>query len=142
MTIAQALKEKNKKVAKIQKLWIRISQFNSIETGEERPYDIQATWEEYLNEIGSLVELKTKIHAASAPVRIDIFDLSELKSIVTNIQTLDVTNGKKRDRYSESAVDVSAHFNVSWKDSRIEEMEAKIDKLQEKLNVFNNTTHI
>jgi hypothetical protein len=142
MTIAQALKEKNKKTSKIQKLWIRIAQFNSVEEGEERPYDLQKTWDDYLNEIGALVELKSKIHAASSPVRVDIFDLSELKGIVKNIHSLDVTNGKKRERYSESAVEVSAHFNVSWKDLTIEKLEEKIDLLQEKLNLFNHTTNI
>ena len=35
MTIAQALKEKNKKVAKIQKIWEKIQRYNSIQEGSE-----------------------------------------------------------------------------------------------------------
>ena len=65
MTIAQALKEKNKKVAKITKLWQKISSYNSVIEGSEKPYDVEKLWEEYNQAITELIDLKTRIHHAS-----------------------------------------------------------------------------
>ena len=142
MNIAQALKEKNKKVAKIQKLWNRIAQHNSSIEGAEKPYDLDATWEEYNTEIYALVELKTKIHAASAPVRDQIFALSELKSKMNSVRNLSTTNGRFRDRYADDSVEMEAHFDVKWKDSQMDLIEGQLDTIQEKLDYFNNTTQI
>lgn len=142
MTIAQALKEKNKKIAKIQKLWSRISSYNSVAEGSEKPYDIGRTWDEYNAEISELIKLKTQIHAASAPVRADIFALSEFKTMIGNIRSLNTTNGKYRDRYSDDMIDMEAHFGIDWKDSQMEAFEANIEALQEKLDTFNHTHHI
>jgi DNA repair ATPase RecN len=142
MTIAQALKEKNKKVAKIEKLWSRISSYNSVEEGSEKPYNLDSTWREYLQEIDDLVKLKTAIHAASAPVREQIFRLSEIKSAIRSIKGLSVNNGKLRNRYMEEPIELKAHFGVEWKDSTVEAYEAEIEKMQEKLDQFNHSTQI
>ena len=142
MTIAQALKEKNKKVSKIQKLWSRISQHNSSIEGAEKPYDLEATWEDYNAEVTSLIELKTKIHNASAPVRDQIFTLSELKTKINNVRSLNTTNGRFRDRYADDSLEMEAHFDIKWKDSQMDLIEGQLDAIQEKLDHFNNTTQI
>ena len=142
MTIAQALKEKNKKAAKIGKLWQKISSYNSVIEGSEKPYDVEKLWEEYNLEIAGLIELKAKIHEASSPVRKDIFAMSELKSKVQNLRNLSTQSGPHRDRYSSETTEMEAHFSTLWKDNQIELTENLIDSLQEKLDAFNHTTQI
>lgn len=142
MTIAQALKEKNKKVAKIQKLWSRISSYNSVVEGSEKPYNISMTWDSYNAEITELINLKTQIHSASSPVRADIFLLSELKAMSNNVRALNTTSGRYRDRYADDMIEMEAHFGLDWKDARLEEFEAKIEEIQERLDTFNHTHHI
>ena len=141
-TIAQALKEKNKKIANIQKLWQRIRSYNSVVDGAERPYDIEETYAAVLRETESLVNLKTSIHQASAQVRREIFYLSELKAMVQHIRSINTTRGQIRDRYSDSTVAQTAIFGVDWQDSEIERIEAEIEAIQEKLDQFNHTTNI
>ena len=142
MTIAQALKEKNKKVATVQTLWARIQKYNSISEGSERPYDIEETYASLKSEIDSLVRIKTAIHSASAPVREDIFRLSELKSTIQQIRMVSTTRGTYRDRFSESALVQTAVFGVDWQDSEIERLEKEIEEIQEKLDHFNHTITI
>jgi archaellum component FlaC len=142
MTIAQALKEKNKKVALIQKLWQRIQAYNSLSEGSERPYDIEATYAQVKKEIDSLITLKANIHTASEPVRKEIFELSELKSAIQNVRAINTTKGQYRDRYSETSVNRTAVLGVDWQDSQIESLEARIESIQEKLDKFNHSTQI
>ena len=142
MTIAQALKEKNKKVAKIQKLWEKIHRYNSIQEGSERPYSTAELFQQVQAEVGLLVELKTKIHEASSPVRGDIFSLSEMKNFVQRVRSVSTTHGAFRDRYESTTSMMVAELDIRWQDSKIEELEEKIEKLQEKLDQFNHTTQI
>jgi hypothetical protein len=142
MTISQALKEKNKKVAKINTLWIRFSQYNSMPEGEEKPYSSKEVWEEIVKNTNELVELKRAIHISSSPVREKIFLLSELKTQIARLKGLNITNGKVNDRYSETQTVMIAELDVLWKDAKIEELESTVESLQEELDSFNHTTHI
>jgi len=143
MTIAQALKEKNKVTAKLQKIWHKIASYNSVAEGGEQPYDIAKLWDEHTDETINLVRLKTAIHAASAPVREDIFTLSELKSRAGQVRNLNTTSGNHRDRYSSDApIKMLAHFGIEWKDAQVDALEKHIDSIQEKLDAFNHTTNI
>jgi uncharacterized protein YfkK (UPF0435 family) len=144
MTIAQALKEKNKKAAKINKLWQKLYSYNSTVVDSEKPYDLDKVWDELHKETSELIELKTRIHAASAPVRSEIFSLSELKSHVSRIQSINTNKGKQTNHYrSESPViEMTAHFDIKWKDTQIETLEQTIETIQEKLDTFNHTTQI
>lgn len=142
MTIAQALKEKNKKVAKIQKLWEKIHRYNSMQEGSERPYSTSDLFQQVHAEVGLLIELKTKIHEASSPVRGDIFTLSEMKNFVQRVRSVSTTQGSFRERYENTTSIMVAELDIKWQDAKIEELEEKIEKLQEKLDQFNHTTHI
>ena len=142
MTIAQALKEKNKKVAKIQKLWDKIQKYNSIQEGSERPYSSTELFGQVQTEVDQLVELKTRIHEASSPVRRAIFALSEMKTFVQRVKVVNTTHGVYRDRYESTTSQMVAELNIMWQDAKIEELEENIEKLQEKLDQFNHTTSI
>lgn len=142
MTIAQALKEKNKKAAKITKLWQKLYSYNSVAVDSEKPYDLDQVWEELQRETHELIDLKTRIHAASAPVRVDIFSLSELKSHMARIQSVSTAKGKQNNRYEATPVEMTAHFDIKWKDAQVELLEQTIEATQEKLDKFNHTTEI
>lgn len=142
MTIAQALKEKNKKVAKIQKLWEKIHRYNSTQEGSERPYSSKELYEIVEQEITNLVELKTRIHEASAPIRKEIFALSEMKSFIQKVRSINTTQGVYRDRYDSTTSVMVAELDIKWQDATIELIEEKIEASQEKLDQFNHTTQI
>lgn len=143
MTISQALKEKNKKVSKLGKLWDRFHQSNSRVEGSEISYNATDLWADINVETGELVELKTRIHVASSPVRSDIFALSELKSTAQRLRSLNTQKGMTISRYgNEAPVTMVCDFDTVWKDANIEALENSIEELQERLDQFNHTTSI
>ena len=142
MTIAQALKEKNKKIAGIQKIWEKIHRYNSVQEGAERPYSTKDLYLQAENELVNLVKLKTRIHTASEPVRSLVFELSELKALVQRVRSVSTTNGTWRERYENVTTVMNAELDILWQDAKIDEIENKIELIQEKLDKFNHTTEI
>ncbi|CAB4175569.1 hypothetical protein UFOVP1247_222 [uncultured Caudovirales phage] len=142
MTIAQALKEKNKKVSNIQKLWDRISRYNSVQEGAERPYDIADLFIQVETETIELVKLKARIHEVSQPIRESIFELSELKNLAQRVKSVTTTQGVYRDRYDSTSSVMTTVLDIKWQDAKVEELEARIEKIQERLDNFNHTREI
>ena len=144
MTIKQALKQKNKLIKTIGENTKLMQEYNSIEVGNERPYssvELLAQISEYTKE---LAKLKTKIHIANTPVLNDIFLMSELKSIAQSLKKMDCTEGKSnRDRYRlESESVKTSEISLVKRNEVIKEMEARIEEIQDRLDVFNATTEI
>ena len=144
MTIKQALKQKNKLIKTIGENTKLMQEYNSIEVGNERPYssvELLAQISEYTKE---LAKLKTKIHIANTPVLEDIFLMSELKSMAQSLKKMDCTEGKSnRDRYRlESESVKTSEISLVKRNEVIKEMEARIEEIQDRLDVFNATTEI
>jgi len=142
MNIKQALKRKNKLLALVVEEFNKASTYNSIEEGNPRPYSATESikkWQQYSEE---LVELKTKIHKANTPVFDKIFTLSELKSQIKFLKTLDCTQGRERKRWSEESVLRHAEINTVEKDNMIKAIEVRIEMIQDELDHFNFITEI
>lgn len=145
MNIRQALKEKNKLVKEIQDLYVRISQYNSVEVGAHRPYSPKQLMEIVNVKSNYLVDLKTKIHIANAPVYDKIFRLSELKSTITRIKNLDCTEGVSNDYYSrnrENPLVKTAEISIVERDEMVRFMEEQIETIQDILDTHNQNTEI
>lgn len=144
MTISQALKEKNKIVTKIGRLYSKLQQNNSVVVGTARIYNPIEVYSEILVEEQKLIDIKTSIHRASDPVRSDIFTQSELKNRIKQIRNLNTSNGIIHDRYrhGDSSVQMEATYGAAWVDQNVESLEQKIEAIQEKLDKFNHTTNI
>ena len=145
MNIRQALKEKNKLVKEIQDLYVRISQYNSVEVGAHRPYSPKQLMEIVNVKSNELVDLKTKIHIANAPVYDKIFRLSELKSTITRIKNLDCTEGVSNDYYSrnrENPPVKTAEISIIERDEMVKHMEEQIETIQDILDTHNQNTQI
>jgi hypothetical protein len=140
MTIAQALKLKNKTTAKLSKLWQRFHESNSYEVGQEPTYFASDLWEEINQVTIDLVMLKAKIHEASSPIRADIFHMSELKSTIQRLRGLSTNKGTVN-RY-DNVTTYTCVYDGLWKDTQLETLENKIEELQEKLDKFNHTVTI
>jgi DNA repair ATPase RecN len=142
MTIAQALKEKNKRLNQLNKLWDRLTTNNSIPEGNEREFNPAEILGQLREETDLYVELKTKIHVACEPVREKIFRLSELKNLVKRLKRVDTINGLLVNRYESVSVRYNAFLSAGTIDELAEGIEAEIESIQEELDQFNHTTHL
>jgi len=143
MKVKQALKYKKKLATKMNQEFVRVNMYNSVEEGATRVYDVKEAMQNWLKMGEELVELKTKIHLANAPVYGKIFRMSELKSQLSNLRQLDCVDGKHFDRYGRGeAVVKTAEISVLDKDQMVSKIEEEIERLQEELDEHNATTSI
>jgi hypothetical protein len=143
MKVKQALKYKKKLASKMNQEFSKVQMYNSVEEGSARVYDVVETMRNWLTMSEELVELKTKLHLANAPVYGKIFRMSELKSQLSNLKQLDCVDGKHFDRYGRGeAVVKTAKISVLEKDQLVLTIEEEIERLQEELDEHNATTSI
>lgn len=144
MNVAQALKKKARLIKEINDKWLIIKNNNSIISGNLKKFDISnelGLIEQFTNE---LVELKTKIHLANAPVYSKIFLMSELKSMLKNVEGINTTEGiMDNGRYgTPSTTFYVADMDEIAKRKYIKDLSDKIDTLQDELDYHNATTQI
>lgn len=144
MNIKQALKRKNKLIGLIAEEFSKASKYNVIEEGNTRPYSATEAVTSWLNLSEELIELKTKIHLANAPMYGKIFLISELKSQIKHLKALDCTSGKvPSSRWvDDKMVTKHAELNVLERDKMVKNMEARIEQLQDELDEWNHKTII
>ena len=143
MKVKQALKYKKKLASKMNQEFSKVQMYNSVEEGSARVYDVVESMRNWLTMSEELVELKTKLHLANAPVYGKIFRMSELKSQLSNLKQLDCVDGKHFDRYGRGeAVVKTAEISVLEKDQMVSKIEEEIERLQEELDEHNATTSI
>jgi len=144
MNIKQALKLKNKLIKSIGDKTKLLQEYNTVEVGNSRPYSPVLLMGNITKSTYELIELKSKIHRANAPMFEKIFEMSELKSNIKALQKLDCTEGKSnRDRYRmESELVLTSEVSLVERNEIIRGMEDRIEELQDEMDVFNSNTEI
>jgi hypothetical protein len=143
MNIKQALKLKNKLVKENAEYFSRVSSYNSVEEGMTRPYNPTEMLAMFNEGVKQLVDLKTRIHRANAPVYDKIFKLAELKSMVTKLRSLSCTEGKSSRGWRESEpIMMVSEIGVLQRDDMVKALEAQIEEIQDELDTHNSITQI
>jgi hypothetical protein len=141
MNLKQALKRKNRLVGLIAEEYIKVSQYNSVDDVNQRPYSVKEALQNWLKLTDELIELKSKIQIANNKVNDKIFRLSELKTQVKQLKKLDCTSGLYYSKWSEDKVVTKvAEIEVVERDNMVKEMEAQIEKIQDELDEWNHQT--
>ena len=142
MNIKHALKLKNKLVTQIKEQYEIAKAHNSIEQGNPRRYSALQSINK-ANELSiELVELKTKIHLANAPVYSLIFEMSELKNQIKQLKSIPVDEGKVTERYGSTVAIKEVELNIAERDSLIKTIEAQIEEIQDTLDTHNAKTEL
>lgn len=145
ITLAKALKMKNRLVKEIQMTSNLVSKYNSVMDGQERPIDISETFRKREKLVDSLVSLKTAITFANAPIQTTIYLMSELKNdliFLNNINTnsgisiVEDWTGSKKENKTTSILDFNSVKELA------KEVENNIDHNQDILDKHNHTVEI
>jgi DNA repair exonuclease SbcCD ATPase subunit len=141
MNLKQALKRKNRLVGLIAEEYIKVSQYNSVDDVNQRPYSVKEALQNWLKLTDELIELKSKIQTANNKVNDKIFRLAELKTQVKQLKKLDCTSGLYYSKWSDDKVVTKvAEIEVIERDKMVKEMEAQIEKIQDELDEWNHQT--
>lgn len=146
ITLARALKLKNRLAGQLTKVGGRAVAHNSYVVGSDSPYDTVKVFAEYGEIQKQLVELKAKIQVANAPIHKSIALMGEFRTEIVLLNSMSVTKGTVVEpRYGEgqdtSRVYVAAIDKLA-RDNNVAELEQEIDILQDDIDAHNATTNI
>ncbi len=139
MTLAKALKKKNRLAQKIARLHKEIQTENSVRADDPRKIKVEDLMEALNNTVEELIKIKIAIFVASTPVRENILRLGELKTKIQFIRGVNTTEGKVSN-YGDDEVEYTVVYDKIWTRNTIENCEKYIDSLQEELDQFNHLT--
>lgn len=142
VTLAKALKLKNRQVQNITALKEIIAKYNSGIEGNTRPFDIKETLKSYEQAIERLVAIKSAIQIANVPITPLVFEMAELRGMVAFLKILNTQAGKAVCSYQGDMATYDAVIDASEAASLIERLETRLDTLQDEVDRFNATTQI
>lgn len=145
MNLTKALKHKKKLVKQADEMFMRFTKYNSQnKENVDKGYDPSQAYDSWLKLTNELVELKTKIHIANAPIANKIFRLGELKNLVSRLRNVDTKAGVTREYRSGDSIPVEyvAFMNLFTKDEVLASWEQEIETIQEEIEAFNAITKI
>lgn len=140
ITIAKALKQKNKLIKEISEEFRKARQNNSVFANANKDYEVKYCLDRAYEKQEELITLKQKIHEANAPVRNKIFRLSELKNRINELRS--IPSQSHNVSFDGVKIDYSVELSQKQIDEKIKETEEEIENIQEELDNFNHTTYI
>lgn len=145
ITLAQALKEKNRIAGQIRVLWDGIQQENSRREDETRSIDVREALETVELYTGKLVELKTKIGLANAGNLERIYRLEECKAKMAKLGGIGTDESTiYLEAYSTGGKEIIRNVVVTRKEIRDmqRELQLECNKLQDEMDAYNALTMI
>jgi hypothetical protein len=143
ITLAKALKVKNRLAGRLAKAQADIQAFNSVPEGQADQVNVPALVQAREELVGALVGLKAAINDANREAQRDIYDLAEKKATAQFLAGVNTRHGPQPAVYP-STTDVSyvAALKKADVDGLVARLEKEIDQLQDKLDQFNHDRRI
>jgi hypothetical protein len=141
ITLARALKLKNRLAGRLAKLDGDFENYNSVPAGTDRP-DLKLLYSERNQLVARLLELKVTLNATNQPMQRTIFELGEAKSLVALLSRTSTKHGKVVEGYHGTEIQYTAQFRKGDIDREVRRLEVVIDRLQEQLDAFDHKTVI
>jgi hypothetical protein len=143
ITLAKALKVKNRLAGRLAKVQADIQAYNSVPEGQADQVNVPALVQTRGELVDALVGLKTAINEANREAQRDIYDLAEKKATAQFLAGLCTRHGPQPAVYpSTTEVNYVAALKKADVDGLVLRLEKEIDQLQDRLDQFNHDRHI
>lgn len=145
MNIVQALKQKSRLAGKINAEKNLFQKNNRKHSESKVNLDLAKLLESILKGQEELVELKTRIAVASAPISNLLTKIAEDKSLLTFFNSLNCEEGPQDVGLAHSNVVVRnyvSHLKETERLARINQLQTEINDLQDQIDTYNATTQI
>ena len=146
MNISKALKEKNRLVGQLNKLKVIIQRENSRRNDNVSQVDFEKTIKEFNSTQDKLVELKTAIAIATAPISEKLIQMAELKATIEFYKTIPIREGEEivSIGYKGDSKEYTwkSFINQQKVDEAISFFEKLINTLQDQIDEYNAITQI
>ena len=145
ITLAQALKEKNRLAGEIARAWALLQTENSKREDIRRVVDVAETYNKIKLYTEKLVELKAKIGVANAGNLERIYRMDEYKSALAKLESINTDETSVFQRLTESTYKEfkrTVVFNASQILEMREQLQKECNRLQDEMDAFNVATKI
>jgi hypothetical protein len=143
ITLAKALKIKNRLVGRLAKVQADIQAFNSIPEGQAGQVDVPALMQAREALVEAVIGLKTAINDANREAQRDIYALAEKKATAQFLAGVCTRHGPQPAVYpSTTEVTYVAALKKADVDAQVARLETDIDQIQDRLDQFNHDRKI
>jgi hypothetical protein len=143
ITLAKALKVKNRLTGRLAKVQADIQAYNSVPEGQANQVNVPALMTTREELVGALVSLKTAINEANREAQRDIYDLAEKKATAQFLAGVNTRYGPQPPMYPATIeVNYVAALKKADVDALVVRLENEIDQLQDRLDQFNHVHKI
>jgi hypothetical protein len=143
ITLAKAMKVKNRLAGRLARLTTQIQQTNSVIEGQEQP-DVLALWRQREEMVGHLLQLKTALSRATSRIQHLLLQMQEKKATITLLQSLNTRDGDSGQVHygTTQKVIYRAAIKQDSVNEWVEKLEQEIDALQDQVDAYNAQTKI
>jgi hypothetical protein len=143
ITLAKALKVKNRLAGRLAKAQADIQAYNSVPQGQADQVNVPALVKTREELVGALVSLKAAINEANREAQRDIYLLAERKATAQFLAGVNTRHGPQAPVYP-STVEVTyvAALKKADVDALVAGLEKEIDQLQDRLDQFNHDRRV
>jgi hypothetical protein len=143
ITLAKALKIKNRLAGRLAKVQVDIQAFNSVPEGQADQVNVPVLMKTREELVGALVSLKTAINDANREAQREIYDLAEKKATAQFLAGVNTRHGPQPPVYPATiVVNYVAALKKADVDTLVTRLETDIDQLQDRLDQFNHVHKI
>jgi hypothetical protein len=143
ITLAKALKIKNRLAGRLAKAQADIQAFNSVPEGQADQVNVPALVQAREELVGALVSLKAAINEANREAQRDIYLLAEKKAAAQFLAGVSTRHGPQPAVYpSTTEVNYVAALKKADVDALVARLEKEIDQLQDRLDQFNHARKV
>jgi hypothetical protein len=143
LTLAKALKVKNRLVGRLAKVQNDIQMYNSVPEGQAGQVDVPALLKTYEELVDAVITVKTAINHANREAQRDIYDLAEKKGTMQFLGGICTRHGPQPAVYPNTTeVAYVAGLKKADVDAQVAHLEKEIDQLQDRLDQFNHAHRI
>ena len=144
VTMARALKEKNRVAGRLAKVRTLVANENSKDKNVPRGVDVAEAYALAKTLRDRLVAIKSAIAVANNPIVPKIIELDEVKSEIAYLNGLNVKEGKFVSTSYGSRIETELEAVIRQPQvlDEVTALQARADRLQDELDEFNATTKI
>jgi hypothetical protein len=146
MKLYKALKLRKKLVGEITSLKQQIQSKNSYLVGslKAEKYNVPKLYEQLLEKIDQLTGLKFAINEANREIQAQIYTLAEYKALISFWNGVSTVEGTQEGgRFgSEALREYAVQVDEETRNSYVKVFQARVDAIQEEIDVYNYTTDI
>jgi hypothetical protein len=140
ISLAKALKLKNRLAGRLSQVVGDIQAYNSVLEEQVGKVDVKALLENRNAISLALVELKIGLYKANVGIQRELYTLAEKKGEIDFYRMLNTRDGSERHGYQNTNVTYKATVLKAEVDAKIKALETEVDSLQDQIDSYNHST--